>query len=281
MHKTVQTGRVAVTRSLFALLRVMIDQSRRRITAGGDEGAIMTLERRRRIIRTRRTAVGVFLVVTISFLAGMTDAAGLLVAGSFVSFMSGNTTRAAVTLADGKYGCAAVLLGALAIFVAGNALGIVIAHNATRRAFRVLSAVTLALGVAATINDPALATLRFYTLVLAMGLVNAAVEHIEGLPIGLTYVTGALSRFGRGIGHWVVGSPRRDWIIQIAPWIGMAAGGICGAFLERMLGDGVLWLVCALAAILAVLAFLIPPRLQKRLAQHAHAPAKPRLRATS
>ena len=42
--------------------------------------------------------------------------------------------------------------------------------------------------------------MRFYMIVFAMGMVNAAVEHIEGLPIGLTYVTGALSRFGRGCG---------------------------------------------------------------------------------
>ena len=34
-------------------------------------------------------------------------------------------------------------------------------------------------------------------MVLAMGMVNATVEHIEGLPIGLTYVTGALSRSRR------------------------------------------------------------------------------------
>jgi uncharacterized membrane protein YoaK (UPF0700 family) len=227
----------------------------------------MTLQRRRRIIRIRRTAIGISLVIAISFLAGMTDAAGLLLAGSFVSFMSGNTTRAAVSLADGDLGFAAVLFGALAVFVAGNALGIVIAHKAARRAFRVLAAVTVALACAAAITDPAFSVLRFYALVLAMGLVNAAVEHIEGLPIGLTYVTGALSRFGRGIGHWIVGNPRRDWIIQIAPWLGMAAGGICGAFLEQMLGPGVLWLTCALSATLAILAFLIPPRLQKRLAQ--------------
>ena len=93
----------------------------------------MTIERRRRIIRRRRTAIGTVLVAAISFLAGMTDAAGLLIAGSFVSFMSGNTTRAAVALADGQTGYAVILLGALLMFVAGNALGIIIAHNATRR----------------------------------------------------------------------------------------------------------------------------------------------------
>ncbi|MBP1860961.1 YoaK family protein [Rhizobium herbae] len=229
----------------------------------------MTIERRRGIIHRRRTAIGTALVAAIAFLAGMTDAAGLLIAGSFVSFMSGNTTRAAVALADGQAGYAVILLGALLTFVAGNALGIVIAHNAARRTFRVLSWVTLMLAFAATITGPDFATLQFYAIVLAMGLVNAAVEHIEGLPIGLTYVTGGLSRFGRGIGSWIVGTPRRDWAMQIVPWLGMAAGGICGAFLERALGAGVLWLACALSATIAIAVFFIPPRLQKR---HAHRP---------
>lgn len=233
----------------------------------------MTIERRRRIIRRRRTATGTVLVAGISFLAGMTDAAGLLISGSFVSFMSGNTTRAAVALAEGDAGYAVVLLGALFVFVAGNALGIIVAHKAARRTFRVLLGVALILGLAAMATGPALATLQFYGIVLAMGLVNAAVEHIEGLPIGLTYVTGALSRFGRGIGGWIVGSPRRDWAVQIVPWLGMATGGVCGAFLERALGTGVLWLACTLAAVLAAFTFFIPPRMQQRLA-HRSIPQK-------
>ncbi|WP_455271923.1 YoaK family protein [Rhizobium herbae] len=241
----------------------------------------MTRERRRRIIRRRRTTIGILLVAAISFLAGMTDAAGLLIAGSFVSFMSGNTTRAAVALADGQAAYAAVLLGGLLMFVAGNALGIVIAHNAARRAFRILAGATLLLALAAIITDPGLATLQFYAIVLAMGLVNAAVEQIEGLPIGLTYVTGALSRFGKGIGSWMVGTPRRDWGLQIVPWIGMASGGICGAFLERALGAGVLWLVCTLAATLAVLTFFIPPRLQQRFAPRSLPPPVKNSRAES
>ena len=239
----------------------------------------MSRERRRRIILRQRTVTDILLVAAISFLAGMTDAAGLLIAGSFVSFMSGNTTRAAVALADGQAAYAAVLLGGLLMFVAGNALGVIIAHNAARRAFRVLAAVALALGLSATVTGPAFATLQFYAIVLAMGLVNAAVEHIEGLPIGLTYVTGALSRFGKGIGSWMVGTPRRGFGVQIVPWIGMVSGAVCGAFLERLMGAGVLWLACALSAALAILVFFIPPRLQRRLT-HSTPPQTANVRPT-
>ncbi|RVO14870.1 DUF1275 domain-containing protein, partial [Sinorhizobium meliloti] len=37
----------------------------------------MTVQRRRRIIKRRRSSVGLALVAAISFLAGMTDAIGL------------------------------------------------------------------------------------------------------------------------------------------------------------------------------------------------------------
>lgn len=40
--------------------------------------------------RTRRTLTGLALVGSISFLAGMTDASGLLLTGDFISFMTAN-----------------------------------------------------------------------------------------------------------------------------------------------------------------------------------------------
>ncbi len=66
--------------------------------------------------------------------------------------------------------------------------------------------VGLLVAIAALLRGDAFALTQFYLVVFAMGMVNAAVEHIEGLPIGLTYVTGALSRFGRGIGRFLLGS---------------------------------------------------------------------------
>ena len=100
-----------------------------------------------------------------------------------------------------------------------------------------------------------------------MGMVNAAVEHIEGLPIGLTYVTGALSRFGRGIGRWIIGDRRVEWTIQIVPWGGMVLGAIVGAVLTRLTGAHALWLVSLFAMALALVAMLIPRPLQRRFNQ--------------
>lgn len=81
----------------------------------------MTRQRRRNIIRARRTGTGIALVAAISFIAGMTDAVGLYISGDFVSFMTGNTTRAAVSMEAGIYSHALKLLFAIVAFVAGNA----------------------------------------------------------------------------------------------------------------------------------------------------------------
>ncbi|WP_142592060.1 YoaK family protein [Pseudorhizobium endolithicum] len=229
----------------------------------------MSLARRRHLVRTRRTVTGLVLVAAISFVAGMTDAVGLLLSGDFVSFMTGNTTRAALSFAEGNYGHALILYFALWVFVVGNALGILLAHTlSARRTFVVLTGVAVTIAVAALLPEKQYPRVQFYLVVLAMGMINATVEHIEGLPIGLTYITGALSRFGRGIGRWIVGDRNpTGWVIQTVPWTGMACGAVTGAFLTRWLGNDALWVV-ALAVVAVGFATLFLPRpLQLRFQQ--------------
>ncbi len=229
----------------------------------------MSRQRRRRIVKARRTGTGLALVAGISFLAGMTDAVGLMMTGDFVSFMTGNTTRAAISLAVGNYRHALTLLLAILLFVSGNALGVIIAHIAPRRVFSVLAAVAIVIGLAAILDAPSLALVQFGLVVLSMGLVNAAVEHVEGLPIGLTYVTGALSRFGRGIGRFLLGERRFDWWIQIVPWLGMVSGAICGALTGRWMQPQALAIVAILAMALALTTLIVPLHLQRRFGHRA------------
>jgi uncharacterized membrane protein YoaK (UPF0700 family) len=181
--------------------------------------------------------------------------------------MTGNTTRAALALGQGDLRHAAVLFTAIIVFVLGNALGIVVAHFSQRRIFVVLACVGLLLALASMMTLQGRLLPRFYCIVLSMGMVNAAVEHIEGLPIGLTYVTGALSRFGRGIGRWIIGERRVEWTIQIVPWGGMVLGAIVGVVLTRLVGAHALWLVSLLTMAVAFVAMFIPRPLQRRFNQ--------------
>jgi uncharacterized membrane protein YoaK (UPF0700 family) len=227
----------------------------------------MTITKRRHLVKAKRTGTGVILVAAISFVAGMTDAIGLRMSGDFVSFMTGNTTRAAVSFEAADYGHTLKLLGAILMFVAGNAGGIIVAHRFDRRIFAVLGAVSVCLAIASIMQDPAMAAAQFFCVVFAMGMVNAAVEHVEGLPIGLTYVTGALSRFGRGIGRFLLGDRTLDWTIQIVPWLGMIAGALCGAALSVIMQSMALWVVAALTMLVAFTTMLMPRSLRHRYNQ--------------
>lgn len=227
----------------------------------------MSRHRRRIFARIRVTGAGLGLVAAISFIAGMTDAVGLSMTGDFVSFMTGNTTRAALSVASGDSGHAIRLFSAVLVFVAGNALGIIIASRSRQRVFTVLATVSLMLFCASLAGDALTTTWQFLLVVLAMGVINAAVEHIGGLPIGLTYVTGALSRLGRGIGRWILGERRLEWTIQIVPWAGMVSGALCGALLAWNLPSMALWAVASAAMLLALVSLLLPRSLWQRYNQ--------------
>ena len=216
---------------------------------------------RRLRLRRTRGRVGLGLVAGLSVLAGMTDAIGFLATGDFVSFMSGNTTRLAVSLGEGDFGGLVRLSVALASFVVGNALGVILARFSGRRAAPILVCCAMLLALSAVWpfdwNVPALVA-----AILAMGMLNAVVEQVNGLPIGLTYVTGALSRFGRGLGRWMLGDRRNGWRVQLVPWSGMFAGAVLGALLEQHLGLKALYVSGLFAVLLGVASLKIPRRWQ-------------------
>jgi uncharacterized membrane protein YoaK (UPF0700 family) len=208
-----------------------------------------------------RGRIGMTLVAMLSVLAGMTDAIGFMASGDFVSFMSGNTTRLAVAISVGDLGLTGRLLLLVATFIVGNALGIVVSRLGGRRALPLMLTIAALLCAAAIwpYEDQLPALLA---AIIAMGMLNAAVEEVNGLPVGLTYVTGALSRFGRGLGRWMLGERRNGWRVQLIPWTGMFAGAVLGAVLEHHLGLQALFASGLLAGVLGVVSLKIPRRWQ-------------------
>ena len=208
-----------------------------------------------------RGRIGLSLVAALSVLAGMTDAIGFMASGDFVSFMSGNTTRLAVAISDGDMGLTLRLLLLVGTFILGNALGIVVSRVGGRRALPLLLCIAMLLcAAAAWPYDEQLPALL--AAIIAMGMLNAAVEEVNGLPVGLTYVTGALSRFGRGLGRWMLGERRNGWRVQLIPWTGMFAGAVFGAVLEQHLGLQALFVSGLLAGALGALSLKVPRRWQ-------------------
>lgn len=198
-----------------------------------------------KLIARTRGRIGLCFVASLSIVAGMTDAIGFMISGDFVSFMSGNTTRLAVAAGSDNGALAAHIGMLIAAFVIGNAAGVIAAHVSKRRAWPLLVMIGGLLCLSGLMN---LGEGSFLVAVLAMGMINAVVEEVNGLTIGLTYVTGALSRFGRGLGRLVMGEHRNGWRVQLIPWGGMLTGAILGAIMAQSMGVKAM-LVCGTATV--------------------------------
>src|SRR3982074_2026663 len=153
------------------------------------------------------------LACALSALAGYVDGIGFLpLGGRFVSFMSGNSTRMGVSLAEGHWLGAIEALGLVALFVVGAAAGslIVLGRGANRQPWVLLAEASL-LAAGALCYAFGLPNVAVVAIVLAMGLENAVFQIDGGAGLGLTYVTGALVKVGQLVAAGLTGGARWDW----------------------------------------------------------------------
>ena len=148
------------------------------------------------MLDSRRNVV---LACALSALAGYVDGIGFLhLGGLFVSFMSGNSTRMGVSLAEGQWLSAAEAFGLIALFVIGAAAGsLIVLGRGTNRQPWLLLAEALLLAAAALCYGFGLSNVAVGAIVVAMGLENAVFQIRGGGGLGLTYVTGALVKVGQ------------------------------------------------------------------------------------
>ena len=195
----------------------------------------------------------------LAFLAGATDVHGLtLLRDLFVSFMSGNSTMLGVAIARGDFDRAGRIAGIVALFVAGATAGSLIATLAgAHHTAVVLLVVTVLLAL------PMLAPQwSIPLLVVAMGLLNAAMHRAGATGISLTYVTGALVKFGQGLGSLLCRhQDDASWWKQGVLWACLLTGAAAAAVLELRVGTGIVWTLPALAAVLTIVAALQGQRL--------------------
>ena len=200
----------------------------------------------------RRTRL---LAACLSALAGYVDALGYLrLGGFFVSFMSGNSTRLGVGLAQWSSN-AALAGGLIATFVAGVFIGSLAgAAVGARRRPVVLVLVSLLLAIGAALHLAAHEVSAIVAMALAMGAENAVFEEDGEVRIGLTYMTGTLVKVGQRFAAAATGGDRLAWAPYLLLWAGLVLGGVAGASVYPFLGLGALWLGSAAAAIFAIAA---------------------------
>lgn len=207
------------------------------------------------MLDSRRNVV---LACALSALAGYVDGIGFLhLGGLFVSFMSGNSTRMGVSLAEGQWLSAAEALFLIALFVIGAAAGslIVLGRGANRQPW-VLLAEALLLAAGALCYAFGLSNAAVAAIVLAMGMENAVFQIEGGAGLGLTYVTGALVKVGQFAAEALTRGARWGWVSHLLLWAALVVGSLCGALGYHWINLAAIWFAAgtalALSAIVAV-----------------------------
>ncbi len=189
--------------------------------------------------------------------AGAVDAIGFLHFRTFyVSFMSGNTTQAAVALGQTDWSLATQGTMIIAAFVVGVVAGDLVTGTSSRRRPLTLTTEAVLVLLAAGFGPGLTSSIL---LALAMGMHNSLMLRVEGVGVALTYVTGTLVHVGRGIAALLAGRRGRD---PIWPYVGMCLALTLGAVAgtaSRRWGEA-----NALIAIAICLTILTIPARQRR-----------------
>lgn len=199
---------------------------------------------------------GILYAGGLSATAGYVDAVAYLhLGGYFVSFMSGNTTRASSDIVHGSFIGAGLALGLVGFFV----LGVVASTLAFRRSetFRlplVLALASLLLGAAALMPALGAAPLAPPLLAMAMGVVNTSFTKNGEVTIGLTYMTGTLVKIGQNFAAALTGGCHTRWLKYLSLWTMISVGALVGAIAYQSFGLLSLWVAAATLTAWALIA---------------------------
>jgi uncharacterized membrane protein YoaK (UPF0700 family) len=207
--------------------------------------------------------------VSLAFIAGYVDGYALRLFGTYVSFMSGNTTFAGITLGQGRFFAALPAVLAIVSFLAGSFSGTWFTHSRLRSSPSPLfaaSALLLAIFIVLNLHSPNAGT---PFLSFAMGLINPAISRVGSEPVSLTFVTGTLNKIGT---HLALATRRiqpsdaeAPWdthlhraALESSVWIGFFTGAILSSVLAAHLGSRSLFPAPLALLIFAIQSFKSP-----------------------
>lgn len=210
------------------------------------------------MLRYQRRVRG--LAACFSGIAGYVDAIGFLMTGGFfVSFMSGNTTRLGIGLAD-RSANAALAAVLIVTFVIGVMLGAITGRLAgAHRRPAVLGLVTVLLTCAVILHGFGAGPLVAIPMALAMGAENTVFAEDGDVRIGLTYMTGTLVKLGKRLVAALLGGDRFGWAPFLFLWSGLLAGAVAGALAYRAFGPNALMGAVVAMAALTILTVVMGP----------------------
>ncbi len=192
--------------------------------------------------------------VLLCLVGGSADAIAFLRYNAFVGAMTGNTVLLGIDLAAGKFDRAGFHLGIVAVFLAA----VVVTELALRLKIPpglplVLTA--LMLGGSEFIAGQWSAAI----CAAALGMQNAAVRNIAGVPINTAFITGNLVRLGTAVPE--VAAPQRQATLAVLTmaWIAYAVGAGAGALALHLIEYPMI-----VPAVLAVAAAIVETSADRR-----------------
>jgi uncharacterized membrane protein YoaK (UPF0700 family) len=207
---------------------------------------ISRLDRREQIMATGFAAM-----------AGMVDAIGFLASGGFfLSFMSGNSTRLSVGLAQGApyiFTVAALISSFVGGVIWGSLTGNISSMADNKRQSIILAGISVLLFLAPILAGFGLLLPAICLGALCMGAENTLYERDGSVSFGLTYMTGALVKIGQGLATMIRGGSKTAWLPYLFLWSGLIGGAVVGALMFAKYSIYSFWLPAALAALFAMM----------------------------
>ncbi len=220
-------------------------------------------------LSTRQQLLAVGLTANAGFVDGLFF---IHLGGYFVSFMSGNSTRAAAALAQGEASewlAASLLIFAFVVGVMLSSFAVrfgpkrfhppaesLLSDRVAPHGSAVWTAFILMLLGGITASIPTLAPYAPFVIASATGAVNGTFTRRGEVTVGLTYMTGTLVKMGQALASAI--ALRSSvylfrFIRYLFLWSAIAIGALVGALAYVMVGLVSVWLAVAAMTVLAIM----------------------------
>lgn len=181
------------------------------------------------------------LAVFLAFIAGYTDATGLIQWKTYVSFMSGNTTQLGAAVFSEKYDIVISSAMVISFFLAGIYTGTCLSLSKKFRSTKIIFYTVSGIMILYSITDyyehitngVSIAVIGF-----SMGLMNTIVTSVGNQKINTDFVTGTLSSLARTAALFVMSDQaeeRKEYKINLFHllflWMGFLSGASAAPFL--------------------------------------------------
>lgn len=203
------------------------------------------------------------LAVGFAFVAGFADSLGFMfLGGMFLSFMSGNVTRMAVSSIEGHPETAVLAASCVGAFLFGVVEGAFVRRLAMRTARRdwvreiVMANMCILFVISSLLLAAGLPRVAMVTLGAGIGSMNSIFERGGEVSIPLTYMTGTLVKMGQHLADVFFGGTHGAWLQHFVMIVGLTAGAFLGGFSYLYFELGSLYIATLLVLALTVFTYI-------------------------